>query len=33
MSFIDYFKEKVIFIIINILVLIITAYLLNGLNV
>ena len=33
MSFLDYFKEKVIFIIINIIVLIITSYLLFGLNV
>ena len=33
MSFIEYFKDKVIFIIINIIVLIITSYLLSGLNV
>ena len=33
MSFIEYFKDKVIFIIINIIVLIITSYLLFGLNV
>lgn len=32
MSFIEYFKEKAIFIMINILVLIITGYLLNGLG-
>lgn len=33
MNFIEYFKDKVIFIIINIIVLIITSYLLFGLNV
>lgn len=33
MSFIEYFKDKVIFIIINIIVLVITSYLLFGLNV
>ena len=33
MSFIEYFKDKVIFIIINIIVLAITSYLLFGLNV
>lgn len=33
MSFIEYFKDKVIFIIINIIVLVITSYLLLGLNV
>lgn len=33
MSFLDYFKEKIIFIIVNLLVLIITSYLLVGLSV
>ena len=33
MRMIEYFKEKIIFIIINIIVLIITSYLLFGLNV
>lgn len=33
MTFVEYFKEKSIFIIINLLVLIVTSYLLNGLNV
>ena len=33
MSFIEYFKDKVIFIIINIIVLVITSYILFGLNV
>lgn len=33
MSFIEYFKDKVIFIIFNIIVLVITSYLLFGLNV
>ena len=33
MNFIEYFKDKIIFIIINIIVLIITSYLLFGLNV
>ena len=33
MTFVEYFKEKAIFIIINLFVLIVTSYLLNGLNV